>query len=141
MYIVLDITDEEYAALRDYGATLSPTLSSPLKRGGERVIHEWMERKAKAPQMMSPRTEELVRLCLPVVAYMRKTCTPHDTLIVTDGQVRMVSDEFSEPVSECADREAAEVFHQICEAQGHSEKTVTIEVDALCVFEDFEDDE
>ena len=107
MYIVLDITDEEYAALRDYGATLSPTLSSPLKRGGERVIHEWMERKAKAPQMMSPRTEELVRLCLPVVAYMRKTCTPHDTLIVTDGQVRMVSDEFSEPVSECADREAA----------------------------------
>lgn len=39
------------------------------------------------------------------------------------------------------EREAAEVFHQICEAQGHSEKTVTIEVDALCVFEDFEDDE
>lgn len=50
---------------------------------------------------------ELVRLCMPVVAYMRKTCTPHDVLIVTDGQVRMVSDEFSEPVSGCADREAA----------------------------------
>lgn len=38
------------------------------------------------------------------------------------------------------EREAEEVFHQICEAQGHSEKTVTIEVDALCVFEDYDDD-
>lgn len=46
MYIVLDITEEEFEALRDYGTTLSSNMSSPLKRGGEKVIHEWMERKA-----------------------------------------------------------------------------------------------
>lgn len=50
---------------------------------------------------------ELMRLCEPVAAFMQKNCTPHDTVIVTDVQVRMVSDEFSVPVSECGCREAA----------------------------------
>lgn len=51
--------------------------------------------------------KELMRLCEPVAAFMQKNCTPHDAVIVTDVQVRMVSDEFSVPVSECGRRRAA----------------------------------
>lgn len=51
--------------------------------------------------------KELMRLCEPVAAFMQKNCTPHDAVIVTDVQVRMVSDEFSVPVSECGRRGAA----------------------------------
>lgn len=50
MKIILDITDEEYEVLRDYGTSLKSEdgheLMAPLKRGAEQALHEWVAWKA-----------------------------------------------------------------------------------------------
>ena len=45
--------------------------------------------------------QELCRVCMPVVAYMRKNCCPHDTIVITDEQFKLVSDTISIPAIEC----------------------------------------
>ena len=42
---------------------------------------------------------ELTRVCMPVVAFMQKNCTPHDTLVITGAQFKIVTDTVSIPVS------------------------------------------
>lgn len=44
-------------------------------------------------------------MCLPVVEYIRKNCSPHDTLIITDEQYKIVADEVVVPVSEFGESE------------------------------------
>lgn len=50
MKIILDITDEEYEVLRDYGTSLKSEdgheLRAPLKRGAEQALREWVVWKA-----------------------------------------------------------------------------------------------
>lgn len=50
MKIILDITDEEYEVLRDYGTSLKSEdgheLRAPLKRGAEQALREWVAWKA-----------------------------------------------------------------------------------------------
>ena len=41
---------------------------------------------------------ELTRVCMPVVAFMQKNCTPHDTLVITGAQFKIVTDTVSIPV-------------------------------------------
>lgn len=42
---------------------------------------------------------ELKALCKPIVDYMKKNCSPHDTLIITDEQFKIVSDTISVPIN------------------------------------------
>ncbi len=49
--------------------------------------------------MKKEKMEELRRLCLPISDFLKKNCSPHDTVIVTDEQMKMVSDEFCFPFS------------------------------------------
>ena len=42
---------------------------------------------------------ELTRVCMPVVAFMQKNCTPHDTLVITGARFKIVTDTVSIPVS------------------------------------------
>lgn len=43
--------------------------------------------------------DELHRVCLPVVEYMKKNCSPHDAIVITDEQYKIVADEVVVPVS------------------------------------------
>ena len=43
---------------------------------------------------------ELKNICNPIIYYMKKNCSPHDTLIITDEQFKIVSDTISIPFSE-----------------------------------------
>ena len=38
---------------------------------------------------------ELKNICKPIIDYMKKNCSPHDTLIITDEQFKIVSDTIS----------------------------------------------
>ena len=51
--------------------------------------------------------KELHRVCLPVVEYMKKNCSPHDTIVITDEQYKIVADEVVVPVSGCGASEDA----------------------------------
>lgn len=51
--------------------------------------------------MEEKKIEEIIVMCSPIVSYMKRNCSPHDTIVITDEQVRMVADEFSVPVTEC----------------------------------------
>lgn len=42
----------------------------------------------------------LKRICIPVVEFMRENCSPHDTLIITDEQFKIVTDSICVPVNE-----------------------------------------
>ncbi|MBQ8682428.1 MAG: hypothetical protein IJ510_01730 [Selenomonadales bacterium] len=48
---------------------------------------------------------ELHRLCVPVVEYMKKNCSPHDTIVITDEQYKLVADEVVMLVSGCGESE------------------------------------
>lgn len=58
--------------------------------------------------------QEFKSLCLPVAAFMKKNCSPHDAVIITDEQIRLVSEEIGCPVSECAEKDIA---HEGVDAQ------------------------
>lgn len=36
--------------------------------------------------------EELEQVCRPVVEYMKKNCSPHETIVITDEQFKIVAD-------------------------------------------------
>lgn len=43
--------------------------------------------------------EELRAVCMPVVEYMKKNCTPHNTVVITSEQFKVVADEITFPVN------------------------------------------
>ena len=43
---------------------------------------------------------ELNRVCMPALEFMKKNFTPHDTLIITDAQFKIVSDTVCIPINE-----------------------------------------
>ncbi|WP_187620210.1 hypothetical protein [Selenomonas ruminis] len=45
--------------------------------------------------------EELERVCKPVVEYMKKNCSPHETIVITDEQFKIVADTIVIPVNGC----------------------------------------
>ncbi len=45
--------------------------------------------------------KELARICMPAIAFMKKNCTPHDMLIITDAQFKVVTETVSIPINEC----------------------------------------
>lgn len=49
--------------------------------------------------MKKEKAAELWQLCKPVAAFLKKNCSPHDTVIITDEHIKMVADEVSGPVN------------------------------------------
>ena len=45
--------------------------------------------------------EELERVCKPVVEYMKKNCSPHETIVITDEQFKIVADTIVIPANGC----------------------------------------
>ena len=45
--------------------------------------------------------KELARICMPAIAFMKKNCTPHDMLIITGAQFKIVTETVSIPINEC----------------------------------------
>lgn len=44
--------------------------------------------------------EEFKQVCTPVVDFIKKNCCPHDTIIITGEQFKLVSDEIGCPATE-----------------------------------------
>ena len=42
--------------------------------------------------MDSYQVKHLADLCRPVVEFLQKNCTPHETVVITDGGFKMTSD-------------------------------------------------
>lgn len=42
--------------------------------------------------MKKVNVEELEQVCKPVVEYMKKNCSPHETIVITDEQFKIVAD-------------------------------------------------
>ena len=45
--------------------------------------------------------KELAQICMPAIAFMKKNCTPHDMLIITGAQFKVVTETVSIPINEC----------------------------------------
>ena len=50
--------------------------------------------------MKKVNVEELERVCKPVVEYMKKNCSPHETIVITDEQFKIVADTIVIPIKE-----------------------------------------
>ncbi|MGP1365878.1 MAG: hypothetical protein ACTTKW_00965 [Schwartzia sp. (in: firmicutes)] len=50
---------------------------------------------------------EFKKVCLPVAEFMQKNCSPHEAIIITGEQVKLVSEEIGFPVSECVEMDSA----------------------------------
>lgn len=77
--------------------------------------------------------EQLKTICMPVVEYMKKNCTPHDTIVITDEQFKLVSDEISIPVSEykcknlLVEIQGEDIYPSNCLTEDISKKRPTFE--------------
>ena len=45
--------------------------------------------------------KELAQICMAAIAFMKKNCTPHDMLIITGAQFKVVTETVSIPINEC----------------------------------------
>ena len=45
--------------------------------------------------------EDIKGLSMLIVAYMKKNCSPHDIVIITGEQIKIVSEEAAWPIMEC----------------------------------------
>ncbi|WP_297967563.1 hypothetical protein [uncultured Anaerovibrio sp.] len=46
---------------------------------------------------------EFKQVCSPVVDFIKKNCCPHDTVIITSEQFKIISDEVVFPVTGCGE--------------------------------------
>lgn len=51
--------------------------------------------------------QEFKAVCLPVAEFLKKNCSPHDAVIITDEQFKLVSEELGFPVNEPAEKDSA----------------------------------
>jgi len=45
--------------------------------------------------------KELAQICIPAIAFMKKNCTPHDMLIITSTQFKVITETVSILINEC----------------------------------------
>ena len=48
--------------------------------------------------MTCSKVKHLADLCRPVVEFLQKNCTPHETVVITDGGFKMTSDVVGMPL-------------------------------------------
>lgn len=51
--------------------------------------------------------KELAQICIPVIAFMKKNCTPHDMLIITSTQFKVITETVSILINECDKSESS----------------------------------
>ena len=61
-------------------------------------IAEQQERQSKM--------DKLEELCKPIAEYLRNNCCPYDSIVITDSQIRLVSDKIGIPVNVDSEKEA-----------------------------------
>lgn len=56
-------------------------------------------------KLSDDKIKEFQSVCIPVVAWIKKNCCPHDSVIITDEQFKLVSDEISFPINGAAGKD------------------------------------
>lgn len=62
------------------------------------LLQTMEEAMRKAPDTLP---DGLISACMPAMEYLKKNCTPHDSLVITDEQFRLVNDTVDSGPIEC----------------------------------------